>query len=346
MAADVLHDRLVVGDASGEQDALHVALERRGHGPDLLRDVVTHGFKHLPGPLVTPVDAFHDLNDRVGSQVCDQSSLAGDEFQQFLPGVFPREAGLDQFACRDASRAVRGEGPVPVEGVVHVDDPSPAVCGDRYAASHVGDDQVGLFVGEPRACAVQARRRLLVQGVEDRLALAHRHAGDARRVVHFVDHRGIGDVGLHLGHVGDLCGEEPPEVAGVFHPRVAQVVAHPGVDLVDARGDGVYEPPAADDGRKVLEFELLFAERREDQPAAPVELVEDVRVFGEFFGGVPQRQIQQRPLLIVESDLCGCRAGIYCQDLVTHKFLGSFGVTVWIRPSGLFDGQAGQGDRV
>ena len=50
--ADVLHDRLVVGDAAREDDGLNAAREGRGHGSDLFHDVVAHGVENLFGPLV------------------------------------------------------------------------------------------------------------------------------------------------------------------------------------------------------------------------------------------------------------------------------------------------------
>jgi len=197
------------------------------------------------------------------------------------------------------------------------------VCADRDAATHVGHDQVRLFVDEARALAVQAGRGLLVEGMENRLARAHRHARDAGHVVHLVHHGRVGDVGLDTGHVGDLCGQQAAEVAGVLHLGVPQVVAHPRIDLVDAGRDRADESSAADDRRKLLDVERFFAQGGEDQTASPVELVDDVGESGEFFGRVTQGQIQQRPLLVIEGDLCGSRAGIYCQYFVSHKFLGS-----------------------
>jgi len=205
-----------------------------------------------------------------------------------------------------SSLDVRGEGPVAVEGVVDIDDAALSVRRDRDAAAHVGHDQVRFFVGPAHAAAVQARDGLLVQGMEDRLARAHRHTRDAGCVVHLIDHRGIGYVGFHARHVGDLRREQSPEVAGVLHRGVAQVVAHPGVDLVDSGGDGAYQSSAADHGRQIFQVERLFAQGREDQSPAPVELVDDIGESGDFFGRVAQGQIQQRPLLVVEGDLRGC----------------------------------------
>ena len=82
--ADVLHDRLVVGDAAREDDGLNAAREGRGHGSDLFHDVVAHGVENLFGPLVALRDAFHDLNHGVGSQVGHQPAFARNEFQQLL----------------------------------------------------------------------------------------------------------------------------------------------------------------------------------------------------------------------------------------------------------------------
>ena len=215
-----------------------------------------------------------------------------------------READLDQFARGDAPCAVRGERTVAVERVVDIDDTSLLVCGDRNAAAHVGHDQIRLFVHPAHPFAVETRRGLLVQGVEDRFARAHRHARDACRVVHLVDHRRVGDVGLDTRHVGDLCGQQSSEVAGVFHLRVPQIVAHARIDFVDSCGNGAYQSAAADHRREVSDVERLFAERRKDQSAAPVQLVVHAGEAGDFLGGVTEVQFQQRPLLVVEGDLC------------------------------------------
>ena len=323
--ADVLHDGFVVGDAAREDDGVDLARERCGHCPDLLGDVVAHGVEHHAGAVVALLDALHHLQNGVRAEIGHQSALARNVFQQLLARVLSREADLDQLARRDAARTVRSEGPVAVEGVVHVDDAPLAVCRHGDAAAHVGHDEVRFLVDEARALAVQAGGRLLVQGVEDRLALAHRHARDAGRVVHLVDDRRIGDVGLDAGagHVGDLGRQQATEVAGVFHLGVPQVVAHARVHLVDAGRNGTDESAAADDGREPVDVEVVVAQRLEDQPPAPVELVDDVGEAGEFLRGVRERQFQQRPLLFVEGDLRGCRAGIYCQYDVAHKILGS-----------------------
>ena len=153
--ADVLHDRLVVGDAAREDDGLNAAREGRGHGSDLFHDVVAHGVENLFGPLVALRDAFHDLNHGVGSQVGHQPAFARNEFQQLLFRILSREADLDQFARGDAPRAVRGERTVAVERVVDVDDTSLLVCGDRNAAAHVGHDQIRLFVHPAHPFAVE-----------------------------------------------------------------------------------------------------------------------------------------------------------------------------------------------
>ena len=76
MFADVVHDRLVVGDAAREDDAVHAPGKGCGHGSDLLRYVVAQGVEHLLGPLVSLLDALHHLHDGVRSQVGDHASLA------------------------------------------------------------------------------------------------------------------------------------------------------------------------------------------------------------------------------------------------------------------------------
>ena len=90
----------------------------------------------------------------------------------------------------------------------------------------------------------------------------------------------------------------------MLHLRVPQIVAHARIDLVDACGDGAYQSAPADDDREVLDVERLFAERREDQAAAPVQLVVHAGEAGDLLGGVTEVQFQQRPLLVVEGDLC------------------------------------------
>ena len=198
-----------------------------------------------------------------------------------------------------------------IEGVVHVDDAALPVRRDRDAAAHVGHDQIRPVVGDALAVAVQPGDGLLVERVGDRLAHAHRHARKAGHVVHLVHDGRIGDVGLDAGHVGDLRGEQSAQVAGVAHAGVAQVVAHAGVDLVDARGYGADQTSPADDGREVPDLEPVLAQGVENQTATPVELVDDVGESGELFRRMTQGQFQQRPLLLVEGDLRGGRAGIY-----------------------------------
>lgn len=73
-----------------------------------------------------------------------------------------------------------------------------------------------------------------------------------------------------MGHVGDLGRQQSAEVAGMFHLGIAQVMAHPRVDLVYARRYGTNQAAASDDRRKFVERNIAFAQRFEYLTAPPV----------------------------------------------------------------------------
>lgn len=164
-------------------------------------------------------------------------------------------------------------------------------------------DEVVLLVDQPHAFAVEPHGRLLVEHMENRAARAVGQSAHAGYVVHLVDHHRVGDVGLHAGHGRDVGRQQSAQIRGVLARGVAQVVTHGVVDLVDSGRNGLHEPAAADDHRQFADVKVLFAQRREDDFTAPVELRNDVVEAGNLLGRVAERQLQQRMLVVVEGDL-------------------------------------------
>ena len=74
-------------------------------------------------------------------------------------------------------------------------------------------------------------------------------AGEARHVLQFVRHAGVGNEGAASGDTsGHVGGDKTPQVAGMRTGRVEGIVQHAVVDLVHASGHGFEEAAAPDDG--------------------------------------------------------------------------------------------------
>ena len=174
----------------------------------------------------------------------------------------------------------------------------------------MGHHEVHILVTLADLVAVEPGRGLLVQRVEDRAARTFGQAAITGRLGHFVHHDRVGDVGLDTDLARDLFGDQAAQVRGVLHRGVRKVVLHRLVHLVHARFDGLDEPAAADDGRKLPHVESLLGERLEDHVLAPLQLVDDVGEGGDLLRRVAQGEVQLLGIVVEKGHLGRGGAGV------------------------------------
>ena len=241
-----------------------------------------------------------------------QTAFAGEHLQHVALAVLARKAEVHERSGRHRACTFGCDRAVAVEGVVGVDHPSLAVGRDRNAAAHVGNDQVQVFVTLAYLFGMAACDGFLVQGVEDRNAGAFRNTAQAGDVVQLIDHDRVGDVSLHAGGLGDLLGDQPAEVGGVFALGVHQVVLQGCVYFIYARFDRLDQTAATDHGRERLYVEVVLCECFEYHLLAPVELVDDARETSDLLGRMAQGERQRRLLVVIQGDLRRSRARVDC----------------------------------
>ncbi len=140
----------------------------------------------------------------------------------------------------------------------------------------------------------------LVESVENRLA---RQLGDTRYACvghHFIDHHRVGDECADADFVGDFAGDECPEVRGMLHLGMMEVVDHVGVYLVHAAFDGSDDAATADYGVDGLEADAGFGERGLHKAFTPCELVHHRGETLQIGGGVRQGYVEDGFAFVVD----------------------------------------------
>ena len=177
--------------------------------------------------------------------------------------------------------------------------------GDGDVAVDVRDDEVAVLVPAPQLRRVELGDGLLVEDVRVRDAVDAADAGEAGVVAVLVHVRRV-DGECRLREIlGELPRQHHPELGRVLRAADAGdgVVEEPPVDCGEPTGLGVGAAAAADEGVDRGGVDPLVAEHVEDDAAAEVELVVDVRELEELRRVVEEAVLEARGLVLEEADL-------------------------------------------
>ena len=251
--------------------------------------------------------------------VGDHAAAAREHPADLGLGVLAAEAQAHEVAGRQTARALRGEGTVTVEGVLHVDDLAVDVRANADAAAHVADDQVQLVIARAVLLGIALGDGLLVQRVELAAALDQGMAGVFRDGRHLVHHGRVDDVGGDIQLVGNLAGEDAAEVRRMLSLHALDEVDHDGRrHLIGAAGDRLHQAAAAADGAQLLHVEVVLCQRLEHQLLAEVLLIGDCRELGNLLRAVAQGLVEEQLLILKHADFRGGGAGVNHQNFVRH----------------------------
>ena len=186
---------------------------------------------------------------------------------------------------------------------------------DGDAASHVGNDEVEIFVAHALNFGMTAGGGALIEGVPDADARHFRTAADVRLGQHLVDDLGIG----HQGHTGRQLRSErrrdvATEVTHVLTNGRARVAQHGFVHRIDPGGNGMREATARDDGIEI-EGDAFVGQGAEQGVATHGELRETIGKLCQFVGGVTDGFDEQRALVVINCHFGAGGAGIDDQNL-------------------------------
>ena len=245
-------DVVGVRQTAGEQDGINLSAERNGLCADTLGHAVNHGVEYQPRTLVAGFDAREDFAHIRCAEPGHQSGLTGNARKKFAFAPLAAETQPHQVGGREGTGTFGREGAVAVQPVVDIDALAVTMRPDGDAATHVGDDEVEVFVAHPLNFGMTAGGGALIEGVPDADA---RHFGTAAEVSlgqHLVDDLGIG----HQGRASRQLRSErrrdvATEVTRVLTNGRARVAQHGFVHCIDPGGNGMREATARDDGIEI-----------------------------------------------------------------------------------------------
>lgn len=161
--------------------------------------------------------------------------------------------------------------------------------------------------------------RAAVERVALHLARQLRQTGDARDVVHLVDHDRIDDVG---GDAEGLCQKQRQHAAEVRRVRALPAgvheVHHRLIDAVGTGGAVRHLSAAGADRVKRVGVDVVVGQRLFDRGAAEVHLLHDPAEGRELLGAVAQRRVKELLLALKDGDFRGGGAGVDDQYAVVH----------------------------
>ena len=189
----------------------------------------------------------------------------------------------------------------------------------RYAASHVNHDKPQGLVGLSDLLGIPLGHRLLIEGVEDAHSGKLRHAGipcDGHQLVH---HHGIHDIGGNPDGISDLLGQNAPQIGGVLPLHsLLQILQKSLRHGVGAAGNGLEHaapPYHYVQGSQIKVFRLQ--QIRYDF-LAEILLVHYGGISGNLLRGMPQGLLEQKVLILKNTDLGGGGTGIDNQAFNGH----------------------------
>ena len=168
----------------------------------------------------------------------------------------------------------------------------------------MADDEVQILILLALLLGEALGHGLLVQSVENADALEQGVAGIAGHVCHFIDDHRVDDVGGDAQLVADLAGDQAAQVGGVLP--------------LHADGAVLDQTAAAGDGGEGAGVEALLAQRLHYQVAAPVLLGGDSVELGDLLRTVAQGLVEEKLLILIDTDLGGGGAGIDYKNSVRH----------------------------
>ena len=303
---DEVHDVLGVGHAADEEDGVHLALQHRGEGSDVLRDLVAHGLQHL-GVLLVPGQGLSLDGDHVHlSEVAHEPRLAVDLADHGLVVVLAGEAEVHQGTHRHAVAAVVAEGPVPGDAVLGVHHLALAVGGDGDAAAESHHQQVQVLIAPSDALSVGPGHGPVVEGLVGRDPGHIREAGVEGQGIKLTGPRHVHGEGRGLGARRHVIGDLAAQGAGVD-----AVLAGPDLSehvLVDAVGAALHRrggPTPGDDGVQLRNGDAVLGQEILNVPAAEAVLGKDAVGVLQILQGVGDGLLQKAGLVLVVGDLGG-----------------------------------------
>ena len=215
--ADLIHNSVAVGDATGENDLVNLSAEYRRHSADILGYLIGEGMKYVFRFLIALFKGHPGyIAHIVGSQIGVEAALAVDLFCDLRLGVFAGKAHFHQGAYRERAGALGREGAVAVQGVVYIHHPAALMGAYGYAAAHVGHDQIQSVIGNSLFLGVALGHGLLIQRVENADAGQFRQTGVAGHRSELVHHHRVYYVGGNAQRSGDLIGQKSSQVGSVL----------------------------------------------------------------------------------------------------------------------------------
>ena len=260
--------------AASEQDAVDVAAQGRGHGADLLADLIDHGVPGATGRLVAGLGALAHLEGVGGAQQVDEAAGLHAEATRLGNAV----AGLkvvQDLGHGQGARTRGGHRALAAHDVGAVDHLAVVVGADGDAAADVADHKAAVLVGAAHRGRVADGRLLEVERVKVHVAVHAAHAGHARLVAQLV---GVGRV-HHKGRaaaprrkgVRDLR----PQLGRVLHAVGAAlgVVEKDVIHLVGASRERQQAAAAPHEGVHAGKVHAVLRERGLDEAQAVRQLV-------------------------------------------------------------------------
>ena len=99
---------------------------------------------------------------------------------------------------------------------------------------------------------------------------------------------------------------------------IVQVVDHGFVHIIYATLNRSDDASATDNNRQSLYIYAFAGKFFLYQFLTPLKLVEDRGKLREFLRRVYNRLGERRLIVVINGDLCRCRAGIDCKNFITH----------------------------
>ena len=175
----------------------------------------------------------------------------------------------------------------------------------------MGYDEVQVFVFLSDRCCILSCHSLLVEGMEDRLALYSRESADSGSSVKLVHHYRVSDICRTSAFLGNLVGDECAEVAGMFVCGVDQVLLHLFVYQINAALQWT-EQSAASDYSVELHLDVLLLEELEDEIPAVFILVDDVMELCQFVDWQVCSAVPYWFAVLVDGKFCRSRTRVDC----------------------------------
>ena len=304
------HPGFAIGDATGEDDGVDLAVDYSGEAANFHGDLIGEGVDQELAFLVAGEGFLLDLVGVIGAEVGHETTFGGDHLLQFGLIVLAAASHLDKFGGIDAAATGGGEGTEAAECAVDFDTTAMGMDTHADAAAHVGDDEVEILIVLAQLAGIELGSHLLVEAVPDntfaaRVEVEDGVAADFGELRTLVDDAGVGNIGAFKANLaGNGVADEGAEVACMLALDAGMALfLHEVVDLVAAALAGTSEAAAAHDDGDFVGADAVAFHHVEDGSLAILELVSYFVEFLNLFDGVAEVFGEDLGLAFVDGSL-------------------------------------------